>query len=75
MVTNWRLDCRKRVYPCKGAFLVNELIFLSLGDSIYVFSRLSENDSGIRLNVYYFIGKILPRVTEAVIVHVLQLLT
>jgi hypothetical protein len=57
MVTNWCLDCRKRIYPCKGALLVNELIFLSLGDSIYVFSCLLENDSGIQLNVYYFIWK------------------
>lgn len=37
MVTNWCLDCRKGIYPCKGAFLVNELVFFCW-DSIYVFS-------------------------------------
>lgn len=26
MVKNWCLDCRKGIYPCTGAFLVNELV-------------------------------------------------
>lgn len=26
VVANWRLDCRKGIYPCSGAFLVNELV-------------------------------------------------